>query len=122
MELLELPEDHGQDAPARPGGRPDLEPALELPLRLVAELGEQLLFHCEEPLRSAIEPETGFGRLDAAPGTVEEPLAHALLERPDLQAHRGLRHPELVGGLREAATFDNRAKGHQLLRVHKRTL
>ena len=111
MELLELPEHHRQDAPAGPGGGADLEPALELPLRLVAELREHLLLEREEPLRSAVEPQTGLGRLDPPAGAVEEPLAHALLERPDLQADRGLRHAELVGGLREATPLDDGAEG-----------
>ena len=122
MQLLELPEDDGQDAPAGPSRGTDLEPALELALGLLAEVREQLLFKREQPLRSAVEPEPGLGRLDPATRAVEEPLADALLERPDLEADRGLRHPELVGGLREAAALDNRAKGRELLRVHKDTL
>ena len=122
MKLLELAEDDGQDAPARPGRRADLEPALELALGLLAELREQLLLEREQPLRPAVEPEAGLGRLDPAAGAVEEPLADALLERPDLQTDRRLRHPELVGRLREAAALDDRAKGGELLRVHKNTL
>ena len=76
----------------------------------------------EQPLRSAIEPEAGLGRLDPAAGAVEEPLADPLLERPDLQADRGLGDAELVGGLREAPALDDRAEGSELLRVHKNTL
>ena len=122
MELLELPEDDRQDASTGTGGSADLEPALELALGFLAEVRKQLLLERDEPLRSAVEPETGLGRLDPAAGAVEELLADALLERPDLQAHRRLRHPELVGGLREAAALDNRTKGRELLRVHKANL
>ena len=122
MQLLELAEDDRQDAAARPGRGADLEPALELALGFVAEVREQLLLEREQPLRSAVEPETGLGRLDPAAGAVEKPLADALLERSDLKADRGLRHPELVGGLREAAALDHRAKGRELLRVHKDNL
>ena len=102
--------------------RIDLEPALELALGFVAEVREQLLLERKQPLRSAVEPEPGLGRLDPAAGAVEEPLADALLERPNLKADGGLRHPELVRGLREAAALDNRTKGRELLRVHKNTL
>src|SRR4029077_13521092 len=76
----------------------------------------------KQPLRSAVEPEAGLGRLDPAAGAVEEPLSDALLEGPDLQTHRGLVDPELVGSLREAAALDDRTEGHQLLRVHKHIL
>ena len=122
MELLELPEDDRQDASTGTGGGADLEPPLELALGFLAEVRKQLLLERDEPLRSAVEPETGLGRLDPAAGAVEEPLTDALLERPDLKADRGLRHPELVGGLREAAALDNRTKGRELLRVHKANL
>ena len=80
MQLLELPEDDGQNAPARPGRSADLEPALELALGLIAEIREQLLLERQQPLRSAVEPEPGLGRLDPAAGTVEKPLADALLQ------------------------------------------
>ena len=39
MELLELAEDDRQNAPAGPGGSADLEPACELAVRLLAQLG-----------------------------------------------------------------------------------
>ena len=122
MELLELAEHDGQDAAARPGRGADLEPALELALGLLAELREQLLLEREQPLRAAIEPQAGLGRLDPAAGAVEQLLPDALLERADLQADRGLRHPELVGRLREAPALDDRAEGGELLRVHKNIL
>ena len=122
MELLELAEQDGQDASARPGGGAYLEPPLQLALGLLSELREQLLLERQEPLRSAVEPESGLGRLDPAAGTVEELLPEPLLERTDLQADRRLRHAELVGGLREAAALDDSTERRELLRVHKNTL
>ena len=122
MELLELPEDDRQDASTGTGGSADLESALELAFGFLAEVRKQLLLERDEPLRSAVEPETGLGRLDPASRAVEELLADALLQRPDLKAHRRLRHPELIGGLGEAAALDNRTKGRELLRVHKANL
>jgi hypothetical protein len=110
MELLELPEDHRQDGSTGPGGGADLEPAFELALGFLAEVREQLLLERDQPLRSAVEPQPGLGRLDPAAGAVEELLPDALFQRPDLQAHRRLRHSELVGGLREAAALDNPQK------------
>src|SRR5215470_4673211 len=85
MLLLELAEDHGEHAPPGPGGRADLEPPLELALGLLVEACEQLLLEREQPLGTPIQAEPGLGRLDPAAGPVEEPLAHPLLERPDLQ-------------------------------------
>src|SRR5213079_31534 len=73
VQLLELTEDDGQDAAARPGGSADLEPALELALRLFAEVCEQLLLEREQPLRSAVQPEPRLGRLDSATRAVEKP-------------------------------------------------
>ena len=54
VELLELPEDDGEDASAGPGGRADLEPALELALGFLVEAPEQLLLEREQPLSSAV--------------------------------------------------------------------
>ena len=122
MEPLELAQQAGQDAPAGPRGGSDLESALQLALGLLSELREQLLLEREKPLRASIEAEAGLGRLDAPTGAVEQLLAEALLERPDLQADRGLRHAELVGGLREAAALDHGAEGYELPRVHKGNL
>jgi hypothetical protein len=70
--LLELREDDRQDRAAGPGRRPDLEPAVQLALGLVAELGQQLLLDREQALRAPVEARPGLGRLDAAPGPVEE--------------------------------------------------
>jgi len=122
VDLLELAQHDGQDAPSGACRGSDLEPALQLALGLLAELREQLLLEREQPLRAAIEPVAGLGRLHPTSGAIEEPLAETFLERPDLQADRGLRHPELVGGLREAPALDDRAEGCKLLRVHKADL
>ena len=122
VELLELAEHDRQDAAARAGGGADLEPPLQLALRLLPELGEHLLLEREQPLRPAVEPKARLGRLDAATRPVEELLAEALLERADLQTDRGLGHAELVGGLREAAVLDDRAESCELTRVHKNNL
>ena len=110
VELLELGEHDRQDAPARPGRAADLEPPGELAFGVVAELLKDLLLEREQPLRAAIEPHPGLGRLDAPPGAVEQLLPEPLLERANLQAHRRLRDAELVGGLREAPPLDDRAK------------
>src|SRR5215472_6440170 len=122
MDLLELAEHDGQDAPAGPRRRPDLEPALQLALGLLAELREQLLLEGEQPLRAAIKPVARLGRLHPTAGAVEELLAEALLERSDLKAHSGLRDAELICRLREAAALDHGTEGSELLRVHKHTL
>src|SRR5207244_2822309 len=104
--------------PARPGRAADLEPAGELALRVVGELLEHLLLEREQPLRAAIEPHPGLGRLDAPPGTVEQLLPEPLLERSNLQAHRWLRYAELVSRLRETPPLDDGAERGELLRVH----
>jgi hypothetical protein len=122
MESLELPEQDREDAPAGTGRRADLEAPLQLAAGFLSELCQQLLLEREEPLRAAVETKARLRRLDAPAGAIEELLVEPLLERPDLQAHRGLRHAELVGGLREAAAFDDRAKRGELLGIHKDTL
>src|SRR4249919_660171 len=94
VELLELGEHDREDAPARPGRAADLEPAGELAFGVVSELLQHLLFEREQPLRAAIEPHPGLGRLNAPPGAIEQLLPEPLLERADLQAHRRLRDPE----------------------------
>ena len=54
--------------------------------------------------------------------SLEQRLAQPLLERPDLEADGGLRHPEPLGRLREALALDDHAEGRQLARVHKQSL
>jgi hypothetical protein len=122
MELLKLAQQARQDAPAGAGRSADLEPARQLALGLLAELREQLLLERDEALRTAVEPEARFGRLDPPSGAIEELLADALLERADLQADSRLGNSELVRGLGEAPTLDHRAEGGELLRIHKNTL
>ena len=112
VEPLELGEHDRQDAPAGPRRAADLEPARELAFGVVPELLEDLLLEREQPLRPAIEPHPGLGRLDPPPGAVEELLPEPLLERADLEAHRRLRDAELVGGLgetRRSTTAQNAA-------------
>ena len=118
MPPLELAEDDRQHRPARPGGGADLEPAGELALRLLAELGEELLLLREQPLRAAVEALARLGRLDAAAGAVEELPAEPLLERADLEAHRRLRDAELLRRAGEAPPLDDGAERRQLPRVH----
>jgi hypothetical protein len=122
VELLELGEDDRQDAPAGPGRAADLEATGELPFRVVTELLEDLLLHREQPLRAAVEPHPGLGRLDAPAGTVEQLLPEPLFERANLKAHGRLRDAELVSGLGETPPLDHRAECGQLLRVHNNSL
>jgi len=117
VEPLELGEHDRQDAPAGPGRAADLEPSGQLALGLVPELVQDLLLEREQPLRAAIEPHAGLGRLDAPPGAVEQLLPEPLLERANLQAHRRLRDAELVGGLGEAPPLDDSAECCELLGV-----
>ena len=52
------------------------------------ELVEQLLLEREHPLRAAVQPQPGLGRLDPAAGAVEQLLAEPLLQRAHLLARR----------------------------------
>ena len=63
-----------------------------------------------QPLRAPVEPASRLGGLDAPAGAIEELQAEPLLERADLEADRGLRHPELLGRLREAPPVDDGAE------------
>ena len=122
MPLLKLAEQDRKHRAAGPGRRTDLEPATELTLGVVAELLQHLLLEREQPLRTAIQPVPGLRRLDAATGAVEQLHADPLLERADLQAHRRLRHAELLRRLGEAAPLDDGAERCELARVHKQSL
>jgi hypothetical protein len=73
-------------------------------------------------LRPTVEPEARLCRLNAAARAVEKLLAEPLLEGANLQADCRLRHAKLISGLREAPALDHRAKGSELLRVHKHNL
>ncbi len=108
--LLELAEEERQHRRARPGRAADLELARELAFLGARDLLQQLLLEREHPLGAPVEPEPGLGRLHPTTGPVEQPLPEPLLERPDLQAHRGLRHAQLLGGLGEAPAVDHRAE------------
>ena len=108
--------------PPGPGRGADLERAVELLARLLGHLGDDLLLEREQPLRAAVEPHSRLGRLDPPARAVEELRPEPLLERADLQAHRRLGDAEPLGGLREAAPLDDRAKCRKLTRVHKDSL
>ena len=70
----------------------------------------------------AEEPQPGLGRLDPAPGAVEQLRPEPLLERPHLQRDGRLRDAEPLGRLREAPPLDDGAECGELARVHKRIL
>ena len=118
MPLLELAEHTRQDGPAGAGGCADLETPGELALRLLAQLGEELLLLREQPLRAPVQALARLRRLDPAPRAVEELPAEPLLERADLEAHSGLRDAQLLRRLREAPPLDDGAEGRQLARIH----
>ena len=105
--------------PPGPGRRADLERSAELVAFVAADLGDELLLEREQPLGAAVEPQAGLGRLDPPARAVEELRPEPLLERAHLKADGGLRHPEPLGGLREAAPLDDRAEGCELPRIHK---
>ena len=86
------------------------------------DLLEQLLLEREQPLRAAVEPPPGLGRLDAAAGAVEELRAEPLLERADLEADGRLRDAEPLRRLREALPLDDGAERSELTRVHKHSI
>ncbi len=119
---LELPEHDRDRDRSRPGRRAEDEVARELALARRGDLGDELILEREHPLRAAVEPPARLGRLDAAPGAVEELRPEPLLERAHLQRDGRLRHAEALGGLREAPALDDRAERGELTRVHKRIL
>ena len=112
----------GTTVPPGPVDAPISSRPVELALRLLADLLEQLLLEREQALRAPVEPLPGLGRLDPAARPVEQLPAEPLLERADLQADGGLRDAELVRRLREAAPLDHRTERRQLPRVHKQIL
>src|SRR5438093_5048607 len=107
MVLGELAEELRDDDPAGARGGPDLEGAAQLLGASEADRGHDLLLEREQSLRAAVEPQARLGRLDPAAGAVEQLRPEALLERPHLQAHRRLRHPEPFCGLGEAPPLDD---------------
>ena len=123
MAPLELAQQQRQHRLARAGRRAELEaPAQLASPSSAATSSSELLLEREQPLRAAVEPQPRLGRLDAPPRAVEQLRAEPLLERPDLQADRRLRHAEPLRRLREAAALDDRAERGQLTRVHKQSL
>jgi lipopolysaccharide/colanic/teichoic acid biosynthesis glycosyltransferase len=119
---LEVAKEKRDEVRSRARGRADRERPLKLAAGLLLELGKQLSLELKEALGSAIEPEAGFRRLDTATRSVEELSAQALLERPNLEAHRRLRHTETLRGLREAPALDDLAERGELPRIHKESL
>ena len=117
LRARELTEDDRDDGPAGAGRRSELEPARDP--RALGELVVELLLGREDALRVAVEALPRLGRLDAAPGAVDELYAEPLLERLDLQAHGRLRDAEPLGRLGEALLLDDGDEGRQLPRVHK---
>ena len=89
----------------------------QLARRSSADLGDHLLLEREQPLRAAVEPHPRLGRLDPPAGAVEQLRPEPLLERPDLQADRGLGDAEALRGLREAPPLDDRAERGELPRI-----
>ena len=76
----ELAEQVREHDPARAGRGADLERPLEPVGRSLGHLGHYLLLEREQPLRPAVEPHSGLGRLDPAPGAVEQLHSEPLLE------------------------------------------
>ena len=108
--LGEPAEQRREDDAAGAGRGADLERPGELAGRVVGELVDDLLFEREQPLRGAVELRAGLGRLDAPAGAVEQLRAEPLLERPHLQADRGLRDAEPLGRLGERLALDHLAE------------
>jgi hypothetical protein len=119
---LELAEQDGHEVGAGAGRGGQRERSGESSLVSGGDLLEHLVLELEHALRAPVEALPGLGRLDPPARAVEEALAESLLERPDLQADRGLGHAQALGGLREALAVDDRAERGQLARVHKTSL
>ncbi len=119
---LELAEQQREDDRGRAGRGSEVERPRELAFADRRDVLEQLILEREHPLRAAIEPPAGLGRLDAAPRAVEQLPAEPLLEGPDLEADGGLRDPEALRRLREALPLDDRAERSELSRIHKQRL
>src|SRR5262249_44278499 len=122
VRALELAEENRNDRANRPRGRADVGRAAELAAVGRLQLVDELLLELEHPLSAAVESRAGLGRLDAAPGAVEQLAAEALLERADLQADGRLGDAEPLRRMREALALDNRAERRELARVHKQSL
>ena len=122
VQLLELAQQERHDGPARSCGCAQFERPAQRTLRIAGHVLEQLLLEGQQLLRRRVEPEAGLRRLDPSPRAVEQLRPEPLLERPNLEADRGLGHAEPLGGLGEALSLDDRAERSQLTGVHKRPL
>ena len=119
---LELAEQLGDDDGRRAGRGAERKRSREVALALRGDLVDHLLLEREQPLRAAVEPRAGLGRLDPPPGAVEELRAETLLERAHLERDRRLGDAELLRRLGERAPLDDCAECRELPRVHKRIL
>ena len=72
-------------------------------------------------MRRPIEALPRLGRLDPAPGAVEQLRPEPLLERANLEADGRLRDPEPLRRLREALAVDDLAEGGELSRIHQKS-
>jgi hypothetical protein len=122
VRALELAEQLGHDDRGRAGRGAERQRSGEVAVALRGDVVEHLLLEREQPLRAAVEPRPGLGRLDATPGAVEELGAEPLLERPHLERDGRLRDAELLGGLGERPPLHHGAERSQLARIHKRML
>ena len=86
------------------------------------DLGQHLLLELQEALGTAIEAQSGLGRLHPATGAIEQLRAEPFLERSDLERDGGLGDTEPFGRLREASPFDHGAERGKLSRIHKSML
>lgn len=122
VEPPELAEHDRHQRAAGAGRRAQFEATRELGALGRADLVEKLLLRRQDSLRAPVEADAALRRLDAPAGTVEELPPEPLLERSHGEAHRGLRDPELLGRVREAALLHHSDEGGELARVHKRSL
>ena len=88
MLALELAEEQRDDDRGGAGRGAELELAGQLALALAGDLVEDLPLERQEPLRAAVEPQARLGRLDAAPGAVEQLRRRAASRAPAPAARR----------------------------------
>jgi hypothetical protein len=122
MHASKLAQEQRNEVGAGAGRGPDCKHAAKSATLLLAQLVEELSLELEELPRPLVQVLAGLGRLDAPPGTVEQPTTEAFLEGAHLQADGWLRHPEPLGSLREAPPLDDLAERGKLTRIHKKSL
>jgi hypothetical protein len=122
MVALELAQEQRKEVAAGAGRGADCECSVKLAALLPRELLVELMLELEDALSLLVQDEPGLGRLNAAPGAVEERATEPLLQRADLEADRRLRYAQALGGLREALLLDDRHERRQLTGVHKHSL